>query len=351
MHDAGIEDPAAGEVLRRVPELLRHVGRHVLDRPALLGLPVEHHRGTAHEEPALGAQRLLGPGAQLVRLEGTEREAEVGGELAQERHDLAVEHPGLARVDREHAEHASVRANREGRAGAESALLRRFPPRREARVGLGVVHDDRAVLDDRAGRGPQLGRGCVEPDLQLVDVARLEPGGPYRPHGAARPVDQAGPHHGEPAVLDADPADLREEAVAALLPHDDLVHLRDRAVEPAEELDALDGVPLPDELLQLGRDLLDLEDVVLVVLRGLVPHAEDDPDDAPLDDRHAHEPPQRRVTRRQALLVGRGGEVVVDHGAGRAARSRPSCRPSRSGSASRTPPSSSRAPPRSRSSG
>ncbi|ANH69623.1 hypothetical protein ABE85_22250 [Mitsuaria sp. 7] len=173
-----------------------------------------------------------------------EREGQVARHLVHEPQHLRAEVAGLAGEQAERADDLAATAQREGGHRLDAGRDQRRAGDREARVFHGAVADLVRAFEDRAcgHRAPREG-GVAGPlprraGHQAITGAVL---------GDALEVVAVGQHHGSEAGvagLDADAAEAFEQVLLGprvvegigLAPHDELVGLRQRDVEPLQPL-------------------------------------------------------------------------------------------------------------------
>ena len=219
---ARIEQPGAVAAEQRQREL-EHAPHHRVEVGRLLDRLVDLIH--ALEETQVGLQQRLDALARLALAQHQDAEGEVGGELLEQADFLGGEGVALAGVDAERAEHAArFILERQGDAGAVTALERLVAPRRDARVELVVLDpDDLAGADRRADRSApafDVGPG----DARGVDIAEIVAGardGTHRPFGVA--LDVADPGHAVARFFADDAADFGQQVRLVDRPHQRLV--------------------------------------------------------------------------------------------------------------------------------
>ena len=173
----------------------------------------------------LACRQRLGALVRLALAQHQDAESEIGGEPLEQTDFFGGESVALGGVDTERAEYAARFIDeRQGDAGAETALKRLVSPRRDARIELVVLDpDDLAEPDrcaDRSAPAFDVGPG----DPRGVDIAEIVAGardGTHRPFGVA--LDVADPGQAIARFLADDAADFGEQVRLVDRPHQRLV--------------------------------------------------------------------------------------------------------------------------------
>jgi hypothetical protein len=182
------------------------------------------HVGQAAEQRLQLAHRLVALPRGAHR---GEPEADVVGELLQDRHLGVVERVAIAGVDLEHRDDLAADAGRQRGGRAIAARGGRGDPITERRRVEDVAHDAGPGLGrrDRGGPPPGLPGGLARGEVALVATGLRD-----RRDGDRRARrDQADPRQPIAAILDGDPAHLGQQRGVVAAPHQRLVGVGEHA--------------------------------------------------------------------------------------------------------------------------